>query len=406
MGRLGIGGVMVVMVWGCFGFSLAPASAGDFHPQDLSPDFLVESVATFTNPLGNAQCTGVERPNYCCTGPGTGICDRPVASFRLVTCTSRNIDCDGVGSPFPCCTGPGTGNCCYEQADTAAGGLGNAYCSPVDCPDGCVRQWVDQSGYRSDVSTHPITGRTLEQDDLEKACYVEDCLNGHGCVQGGPAWSMPDYPPAQRPKQDATLELEPADRTGALASCVGPFYLAQLVRIDHQLRDHRLLAGFTKRIVAQNAFQFRAFSGATTVSVDDVFPKDGAWYFIELQRNNDNTLQVWIDGVDRTRAPAATQSTSAVFGTNLFCDTKSCDLLDNQEFQGAGALLFFRCGTAPISAEKELFRAYVGRIYTDAVFDDGFETGTVERWNVTGEVLLFADGFESGNTSIWALSTP
>ena len=380
--------------------------SGAFHPRSLAPDFLVESVESFTNPLANAQCTGAERPNYCCTGPGAGTCDQPVPSFLLATCTTRNLDCAAAGSPHACCTGPATGTCCYEEPDTANGGLGNPYCAPHECPDGCVQQWVDQSGYRSGVGTHPVTGRTLEQDDLEKPCYVKTCLNGHPCVQGGPPWSMPDYPGDQRPKQDATLEIEPADRTGPISSCSGPFYLAQLVRIDRQDLDHRLLAGFTKRIVSSNALQFRAFSGATTVSADGVFPRVGAWYFIELQRNSDHTFRVWIDGVDRTRAPAASNSTSTVFGPNLFCDTKSCDLSDNQEFQGAGALLFFRCGSAPITAEKELLRAYVRETYTNGIFADDFESGNAERWSESVNAALFFDGFESGDLAAWDLSTP
>lgn len=374
---------------------------GGFHPRNLVPDFYVESVATFTNPLTNAECTGASQPNYCCTGPGTGTCDQPVDSFRLATCTTRNLDCTAAGVPHACCTGLDTGNCCFEISDTAEGGLGSPYCPASECPDGCVQQWVDQSGFRSNVVTHPVTGRTFEQDDLEKPCYVPDCLNGHACVVGHGPWEEPEYLTSQQPTQDATLEIEPADRTGAIFTCSGAFYLAQLVRIENQTRDHRLLAGFTKRIVEDNSFQFRAFSGAETVSVPDVFPRFGAWYFIELQRNNDNTLQVWIDGEERTRTPAPSNSSSRVFAYNAFCDTKTCNLIDNEEFQGAGALLFYRCGAAPGPNQKALFRTYVLETFTNGIFDDGFETGDVSRWDENLGAVLFADDFESGNLLRW-----
>ena len=360
----------------------SPVWAGEpFHPQDLSPDFFAESVQTFVNPLTNSHCFASEQPNYCCTGVGTGTCDDPVSSFRLVHCTTRRTDCTGFGVPHACCTGNNTGNCCYDDPDPSEIGLGIAYCPSSVCPDGCVNQWLDQSGYKSQVASHPITGRTLEQDDLEKPCYKENCINGHPCLVGHPKWDEPSYPEEDRPKQDATLEIEGADRTGPLQSCSGAFYLAQLVKIIPQSQDHRLLAGFTKRLLDDNVLQFRPFSGGTVASVNNVFPILDAWYLIELQRNNDMTLRVWIDGVNRTRVPAPTNATSTAWATNSFCVAKTCDAFDDQEFQGEAALLFYKCGGLPTLVEKEAFRAYVLETFTQAVFADGFEDGDVQTWS-------------------------
>ena len=211
-------------------------------------------MATFTNPHTNADCVGFEDPNYCCTGPGTGVCDQPVSSFEVVNCTTRNLDCTGAGTPYACCSGFQTGSCCYEEGDSAHGYRGNSYCPPSVCSEGCVNQWIDQSGHKSNSWSHAITGRALEQDDLEKPCYKSNCINGHACLVGHPAWTEPGYPPSLMPHLDATLEFEPQDRGGPFKDygCPGPFYMAQLVRIVPQTENHRLLAGFTRYDINDN----------------------------------------------------------------------------------------------------------------------------------------------------------
>ena len=343
-----------------------------FHPQDLSPDFYAESVATFSNPLTNADCTGFEQPNYCCTGVGTGSCDQPVASFELSQCTTRNLDCSADGVPNACCSGFQIGSCCYEEDDTANGFRGNFYCPTSVCPDGCVSQWVEQSGHKSTVNGHPITGRTFEQDDREKPCYKPNCINGHACVVGHPGWLEPDYPDKEQPKQDATLEIEPADRTGALAECPGAFYLAQLVRIPEQTEDHRLLAGFAKYKVDQNTLQFAPFSGGTIVSVNNVLPQLDRWYFIEMQRYADLTMRLWVNGADKTRSPVPSNASTRAWSTQNLCNLKSCDTEDNQEFQGEAALLLYKCGT-PFSTEQHAaLQNYVSKTFF-SIFADSFE---------------------------------
>ena len=359
----------------------ASEKAGAFHPQDLAPDFFAESVATFRNPHTNADCIAAEQPNYCCTGFGAGTCDQPVESFRLATCTTRNRDCVSAGNPNACCSGFRTGSCCYEELDTDNGGLGSSYCPVSVCPDGCVSQWVEQSGYKSAVASHPITGRTLEQDDLEKPCYVADCINGHACLEGHGQWTEPGYPVASQPEHDATLEIEPADRVGEFLQCPGTFYVAQLVKVVPQTQDHRLLAGFTKVLKDTNTLQFRPFSGGSLVSVDNVFPNLDAWYFIELQRNPNNSLRLWVDGRDQTRSPAPTNSTFTAWSTQSFCEAKTCDTFDNQEFQGQAALLFYKCGSLPSAQDRASMNAYVLETYTQAVFRNGFEAGNASGWS-------------------------
>lgn len=364
------------------GLGATGVGAGEpFHPQDLDPDFFAESVLTFVNPLTNADCIVADFPNYCCSGFQRGTCDQPVSSFRVVQCTTRNADCTAAGVPNACCTGFRSGDCCYEQSDNHNGGLGSDYCPASVCPDGCVSQWVEQSGFKSQVASHPITGRTLEQDDLEKPCLKLDCIGGHPCLTGHSKWIEPQYPASQQPEQDAVLEIEPADRTGPMLRCEGPFYLAQLVKVVPQTEDHRLLAGFTKRLLDSNALQFRPFSGGTVVSVDNVFPQLDAWYLIELQRAAGNALTVWINGQNRTRFPVPTNGTLTAWSTHSFCETKTCDLPDNQEFQGDAALLFYRCGALPSAEDRRNLRDYVLRTFTGDVFQDGFETGDLAAWS-------------------------
>jgi hypothetical protein len=47
---------------------------------------------------GNDSCTGAGVPAACCTGTGTGTCD-------------RNAQCLAIGNPFLCCDGAGVGTC-------------------------------------------------------------------------------------------------------------------------------------------------------------------------------------------------------------------------------------------------------------------------------------------------------
>ena len=402
-GRSDFGWISQLFICSFLLLSTWTLEAGEpFNPQQLSPDFFAETVETFTNPLTNAECTGFEQPNYCCTGPGTGTCNQPVSSFVLSNCNTRDRDCVGAGNPHACCSGNGLGNCCYEESDTANDGLGSRYCPASVCPEGCVSQWVEQSGFKSNVFSHPITGRTLEQDDLEKPCYKTDCLNGHPCLVGHPAWTEPGYPAGEQPDQDATMEIEGADRTGNLSSCSGPFYLAQLVKIVPQTEDHRLLAGLTKRLIDDNTFQMKAFGNSAVVSVDNAFPELDKWYFIELQRNSDNTLRLWIDGVNKTRSPTPVYTSSTVWAIHSFCDAKTCDLEDNQEFQGEAALLFFRCGIGPSPAEKVLMRDYVEDTFTAGIFSDDFETGDASEWDQAPVLAVFLDGFETGDVSRWS----
>ena len=336
-----------------------PPPSGGFNPQHLSPDFFVESVATFHNPTTNDMCTGNEHPNYCCTGPGTGTCDQPVASFNVVNNTTRNLDCTAANTPYVCCSGLQTGTCAYEEDDRANDWLGSSYCPTNICSDGCVAQWVDQSGRKSPVNGHPITGNTFEQDDREKPCFKASCINGHACAVGRSAWYEPGYPIELQPDQDSTLEIEPGDREGALVSCPGSFYLGQLVRVVPQTEDHYLFAGKTKFRVDENIIRFEAFDTVVDLSIDNALPALDQWYFIEMQRNADHTMSTWINETDVTRSPQPVMSTQAPFSIQNFCKGKDCPTVDRQEFQGEAALMFYRCGATLTNEEQTNLQDYV-----------------------------------------------
>lgn len=398
----------LLLVVGMMGNSASVGGDSGFHPQDLGPDLFVESVATFTNPHSNSDCVGFEEPNYCCTGFDTGTCDNPVESFLVVDCTTRNIDCTGAGTPFACCTGAQSGTCCYEESDESHSFRGNSYCPASVCPDGCVNQWVEQSGYKSGQIGHPITGRTLEQDDLEKPCYKTNCLNGHACAVGHPKWLEPDYIANEdcvdvdnpqdcctgpgsgkcQPEQDATMEIEPKDRTKPISECVGSFYVAQLIRIVPQPEDHYLLWGFSQYLVDENRLRFSPYSGATNLSIDNVLPELDAWYFIEVQRYPDNTMAVWVNEENVTRQQTPGSGTISPW-SSLFCRGKTCDGdpvagLQQSEFQGEGALLFYKCGATLNANEQTNLQDYVRKTFkyhSLSVMADDFESGNFSRWS-------------------------
>src|SRR5262245_18426900 len=91
-------------------------------------------------PPSDASCTTGAAPLNCCTGAGTGFCEK-----------TDNAACTDVSNPFPCCTGAGTGFCGFTNADCTG------FQTPVAC---CVAANtglcnVIQSGMDSACTTGP-----------------------------------------------------------------------------------------------------------------------------------------------------------------------------------------------------------------------------------------------------------
>jgi hypothetical protein len=106
-----------------------------------SPNPFCTTDLTFTvnnTPPTDAKCTTGAAPLNCCTGAGTGFCEK-----------TDNAACTEVLTPFPCCTGAGTGFCGFSNAD-CTGPL-----APVECCVGAGTGFcnVIQSGSNASCTT-------------------------------------------------------------------------------------------------------------------------------------------------------------------------------------------------------------------------------------------------------------
>jgi hypothetical protein len=89
----------------------------------------------------NASCVGAGNPLACCTGVGTGPCEKFMGPGQgqtwmygnIVRFAGGNSTCTALDVPWPCCTGSGTGTCPDPAWDSR---WSSAFCSVSDCT-GC-----------------------------------------------------------------------------------------------------------------------------------------------------------------------------------------------------------------------------------------------------------------------------
>lgn len=183
---------------------------------------------------------------------------------------------------------------CFDAGNLAS--IANQYCDTIRFPEGCIRRWDDLSGYLPPGGFRPpewIAGRNFGQDDREKPLLISDCVNGHPCARGGRGAKAPDGSPLP---QNFSFEIE----VGNTLALPGEFSTFHLVRPVAQESDYQYfgLNGLIHR-VADNSLSYRTSSSTVRVTQGSAVT-NGAWQLIEVHRDSDRALRVFVNGVDVT----------------------------------------------------------------------------------------------------------
>ncbi len=186
---------------------------------------------------------------------------------------------------------------CLNHPNTENAIISEQYCDVAgSCEEGCVRRWLDLSDYMPAGGFNPpeyTNGRNFGQDDSEKPCYIDNCLNGNPCVRGGG--------PYNGFSQDKYLELQIPDFIN-LSNDFSIFLLAK--PIDQSDTGDWFYFGqsshFLKHDVAQNRLKLRVPGNLQTPITQDNSIALGEWQLIEIYRSNTGQINVFVNGQDKT----------------------------------------------------------------------------------------------------------
>jgi len=261
---------------------------------------------------------------------------------------------------------------CLNHPNTEQAPIAEQYCDLTTCPDGCVRRWIDRSGYVPSNGFDPpeyTNGRNFGQDDAEKPCYVPDCLNGKPCVRGGAPYGNFD--------QDKDLETQVSDIM-TLDTAFSIFLLCK--PIDQTATGNWYYFGQAhsnlQHNVADNSLKFHMngpsqviqISPPNSVAIDE-------WQLIEIHRSAGDTVTCVINGVDVTY-------TLHVNGTNfrlgyLFSNFKTHG--DVAMYGDIAAALVYE---GPLTeSNKDSVRGYLDGVYNYSG-TAGLNTSTLEAGTI------------------------
>lgn len=184
---------------------------------------------------------------------------------------------------------------CLNHPNSEGAIITEQYCDVTNsCEDGCVRRWLDQSSYAGNFNPPEYTvGRNFGQDDSEKPCYINDCINGLPCVRGGSPYGSFS--------QDKYLELQISDFI-ELPNEFSIFLFAK--PIDQSATGDWHYFGmsnsFLRHDVDLNRLKLRIPGNPIRSLTYDNAVSLNSWHLIEIHRDSSNKITAFIDGVEGT----------------------------------------------------------------------------------------------------------
>jgi|GEM_PF-1531295 len=177
-------------------------------------------------------------------------------------------------------------------------------------PFGTVRWWFDQSGYqrpeqqlnRKPYNPHK-TGRDFGQDDHDRPGYIPDGCNGKPCARGGLITTNQDNPSgAKHGTQLCYFEIQ----YGQEYEKDTPFSTFLLAKPIKQENDFVYYGSHHWSVLTQNvddgSLHFKNSAGnKQQISVTHAIAWN-KWQLIELHRNSDDRVTIYVNGKDVTLA--------------------------------------------------------------------------------------------------------
>lgn len=247
-----------------------------------------------------------------------------------------------------------TTSTCLNEPNTEQAPIAGQYCDLTVCPDGCVRRWPDRSGYVPAGGFNPpeyTEGRNFGQDDLEKPCYVPNCINGLPCVRGGSPYGTFT--------QDKYVENQVAD----IMSLDNAFSIFLLCRpINQAATGNWYYLGQAhsnlQHNVSKNALMFHVNGPSPILQLTtDSSVAINEWQLMEVHRSLDDSLTGVINGVDKTNSPLMNAGTFRL--GYLFSNFKTTG--DVAMYGDIAAAVVYEGELTEV--EKQLVRDYFNNIY-------------------------------------------